>query len=190
MFVGISNLHSSDVPLILNLQTGSITPQFHVVFDDYFTTVASISDDDNPPDVWEDLCLENSLHIATEDNNQENTLDSFIYLNDDWLTNEELRAKQRAAVRTSSISQAYGERQVPARASDKTSSWIPEHHLQHNNDEDRLPETTNVLPSREQPNSPISIEPPSTALISREEVTTTIHPDVIHNNLYYIRVQR
>ena len=32
VFLGISNLHSSEVPLVLNLQTGSITPQFHVVF--------------------------------------------------------------------------------------------------------------------------------------------------------------
>jgi hypothetical protein len=72
MFVGFSNLHSSDVPLILNLQTGSITPQFHRVFDDYFTTVTSISENENPPDFWEDLCLENNMHIITEDNNQDN----------------------------------------------------------------------------------------------------------------------
>ena len=38
-FVGFSNQHSSNVPLILNLQTGSISPQFHVVFDDKFSTV-------------------------------------------------------------------------------------------------------------------------------------------------------
>jgi hypothetical protein len=42
LFVGLSDSHSSDVPLILNLSTGSISPQFHVVFDDSFSTVMSI----------------------------------------------------------------------------------------------------------------------------------------------------
>ena len=42
MFVGFSTQHSSLVPLIMNLQTGKITPQFHVVFDEKFHTVASL----------------------------------------------------------------------------------------------------------------------------------------------------
>jgi hypothetical protein len=42
MFVGFSNAHSSLVPLVLNLQTGHISPQFHVVFDDHFHTVPSL----------------------------------------------------------------------------------------------------------------------------------------------------
>jgi hypothetical protein len=41
MFVGYSKQHSSLVPLCLNIQTGKITPQFHVVFDDKFETVIS-----------------------------------------------------------------------------------------------------------------------------------------------------
>ena len=35
VFLGFSTLHSSEVPLVLNQATGSITPQFHVVFDDF-----------------------------------------------------------------------------------------------------------------------------------------------------------
>jgi hypothetical protein len=42
MFLGLSQQHASEVPLVLNLGTGSITTQFHVVFDDLFTTVPSI----------------------------------------------------------------------------------------------------------------------------------------------------
>ena len=34
VYMGMSPLHSSSVPLVLNPSTGSITPQFHVVFDD------------------------------------------------------------------------------------------------------------------------------------------------------------
>ena len=52
VFVGFSTNHSSDVPLILNLQTGSISPHYHVVFDDAFTTVSSVREDEIPPTFW------------------------------------------------------------------------------------------------------------------------------------------
>jgi hypothetical protein len=38
--LGLSLQHSSEVHLVLNLQTGSIDTQYHVVFDDQFTTVS------------------------------------------------------------------------------------------------------------------------------------------------------
>jgi hypothetical protein len=38
-YMGYSPEHASTVPLILNLTTHRITAQFHVVFDDWFTTV-------------------------------------------------------------------------------------------------------------------------------------------------------
>ena len=58
MFLGLSTIHSSEVPLVLNLQTGSITSQYHVVIDDCFSTLESIGQDDDPPDHWDHLCLE------------------------------------------------------------------------------------------------------------------------------------
>jgi hypothetical protein len=42
MFVGFSPVHSSLVPLILNVQTGKTSPQYHTVFDNKFTTVNSL----------------------------------------------------------------------------------------------------------------------------------------------------
>ncbi len=45
MFVGFSPDHASCVPMCLNPQTGTITPQFHVVFDDWFQTVATNVED-------------------------------------------------------------------------------------------------------------------------------------------------
>ena len=42
--MGLSPLHATSVPLVLNPDTGAITPQFHVVFDNWFTTVASSFD--------------------------------------------------------------------------------------------------------------------------------------------------
>ena len=49
VFVGLTTIHSSEVPLVLNLQTGSITPQYHVVFEDLYSTVASLDFDEDPP---------------------------------------------------------------------------------------------------------------------------------------------
>ena len=53
---------SSDVPLALNLQTGHISPQFHVVFDDDFSTVSSLGTDDDIPEFLSKL----SLHLMEE----------------------------------------------------------------------------------------------------------------------------
>ena len=47
VYMGTIPLHSSSVPLVLNLSTGAITPQFHVVFDDWFGSIA-VSPDDLP----------------------------------------------------------------------------------------------------------------------------------------------
>jgi hypothetical protein len=39
MFLGLNQKHSSEVPQVLNLSTGRIMTQYHVVFVDLFTTV-------------------------------------------------------------------------------------------------------------------------------------------------------
>ena len=41
MFIGFSHEHSSTVGLILNLRTGNISPQYHVVYDERFETVTA-----------------------------------------------------------------------------------------------------------------------------------------------------
>jgi hypothetical protein len=43
MFLGFSSEHSSLVPLVLNLRTGHVSPQYHVIFDDNFETVPSLN---------------------------------------------------------------------------------------------------------------------------------------------------
>ena len=55
MFVGYSKQHSSLVPLGLNITTGKITPQFHVVFDDKFETVVSLPKGTTLRDEWMDI---------------------------------------------------------------------------------------------------------------------------------------
>jgi hypothetical protein len=52
MFVGFSHVHSSLVPLVMNVSTGKISPQYHVVFDDRFSTVNSLPSEDSIDDQW------------------------------------------------------------------------------------------------------------------------------------------
>jgi hypothetical protein len=76
--LGVSLQHSSEVPLVLNLTTGSIDTQYHVVFDDQFTNVSSIEREMDPSSHWEYLCLESAVRIVTDY--------PATYLKDDWLT--------------------------------------------------------------------------------------------------------
>ena len=45
VYMGYSDRHLSNVSLVLNLFTGSITPQWNVVIDNWFATVATSVDD-------------------------------------------------------------------------------------------------------------------------------------------------
>ncbi|MGH3053715.1 MAG: hypothetical protein ACRDL7_01895, partial [Gaiellaceae bacterium] len=65
MFIGVSPSHSTTVGEILNLTTGSVTPQYHVVFDDWFSTVTC--PDDHVPETWEDLFLHHRSQILEPD---------------------------------------------------------------------------------------------------------------------------
>jgi len=51
--------HASLVALVLNLQTGLVSPQFHVVFDDDFSTVEYIRTGKEPP-FWQTLAAQNN----------------------------------------------------------------------------------------------------------------------------------
>ena len=55
MYLGPSPTHSLNVPLVLTLKTGFITPQYHVVFDHCFSTVDSGGSDDGTVELWETL---------------------------------------------------------------------------------------------------------------------------------------
>jgi hypothetical protein len=42
LFLGFSDVHSSQVPMVLNIAKGKISLQFHIIFDDNFETVNSL----------------------------------------------------------------------------------------------------------------------------------------------------
>ena len=58
VFGGFRTRHSSDGTLILNLQTRIISPQYHVIFDNIFTTAEFIIEDKDPPIFWNNIDLE------------------------------------------------------------------------------------------------------------------------------------
>jgi hypothetical protein len=61
VYLGYSKQHSNNVHLVLNLETGKISPQYHLVFDDTFSTV--YSDGQFDADVWNSLITSNlELH--------------------------------------------------------------------------------------------------------------------------------
>ena len=55
IYLGHSPKHASNVALVLNLTTGLVSPQYHVVFDDTFSTVDYITNRTEPSH-WENLC--------------------------------------------------------------------------------------------------------------------------------------
>ena len=62
-YVGRSPIHAGNVSLILNLSTGHVSPQFHVVFNETFSTVPSLKNG-SVPDSWKFIC-ENNRELAT-----------------------------------------------------------------------------------------------------------------------------
>ena len=82
--MGFSKMHSTKVGLVLNLLTGSISPQYHVVFDDMFSTVLSSTAAD--PEVW--------IRLVTSSNSRIQVMlyqGDDLELDDEWLTaNEQL----------------------------------------------------------------------------------------------------
>ena len=65
IYLGHSPTHAGSVALILHLQTGHISPQFHLIFDDEFTTVPYINAEEAPPN-WSALVEHNSEHTDYE----------------------------------------------------------------------------------------------------------------------------
>ena len=64
IYLGVSKHHSSIVNLVLNPETGVISPQYHCVFDDTFSTVWS--DGQFDPIIWDYLIQQVDHHITIE----------------------------------------------------------------------------------------------------------------------------
>ena len=91
IYLGRSPYHAGSVALVLNPRTGHVSPQYHLVFDDDFTTVPYLSNNTENPDVpshWQGLC-ESSTKCSTTESYD---------LNETWFQKElETQAVQASA---------------------------------------------------------------------------------------------
>ena len=80
-YVGVSPVHADNIGMVRNLRTGRISPQYHLVYDDWFDTV--YASEDTPPPDWDHLCIFQKFETVFEDGIPPPTLA------DEWLTPEE-----------------------------------------------------------------------------------------------------
>ena len=69
IYLGRSPYHAGSVALVLNPRTGHVSPQYHLVFDDDFTTVPYLSNNTENPDVpshWQALCESSTENSTSE----------------------------------------------------------------------------------------------------------------------------
>eukprot|EP00957_Ditylum_brightwellii_P197119 15017869-Ditylum_brightwellii.AAC.1 len=64
IYLSHSSFHAGNVVLVLNLQTGYVSLQYHVVFDDEFSTAPYLQSSEPPPN-WIDL-VQTHTECATE----------------------------------------------------------------------------------------------------------------------------
>ena len=114
IFVGFSKHHSSTVPLILNPRTQHISPQFHVIFDDDFSTVPAVSTEISRNQEFERLFeLSRERFIDPFDAGADPQLPEDAveppspYLDDEWLSDRDLNARNKSRATDTEI--AVGE---------------------------------------------------------------------------------
>jgi hypothetical protein len=93
-FMGMSKLHASTIGLIRNLRTGSVSPQFHVVYDEWFSTIPSNANENEQavPLNWNDLIVSESARHRIRDDEVDALPD---HLDNEWLTDDERLEKER-----------------------------------------------------------------------------------------------
>ena len=91
--LGYSEAHSSSINLIRNLRTERVSPQYHVVYDELFTTVVQEEIKD-PDSLWENLFTNSRDHILDEQESG-TSIDTMPDLHEDWLPENERTTNTR-----------------------------------------------------------------------------------------------
>ena len=73
VYLGHSPDHASNVAMVLSLTTGLVSPQYHVIFDDDFSTVDFIRSKKEPSN-WENLCKFHAENYSMSDMPDHKTL--------------------------------------------------------------------------------------------------------------------
>jgi len=87
-FLGFSLNHATTVGLIKNVITGYVSPQYHFVCDELFSTIYTDDEDVEAPN-WEELFQFSRLALFDDHDDQAPPLD------DQWLTEDELVNRRR-----------------------------------------------------------------------------------------------
>jgi hypothetical protein len=89
-------MHSSQVPLVLNVETKKISPQFHVIFDNNFQTVHSLPSNKPIHEQWKDILkLGRECFADTDyDDNGEPILPKLLDIINTFCDEREQRAQQ------------------------------------------------------------------------------------------------
>ena len=103
-FLGFSNEHATTIGIIRNIRTGYVTPQFHCVYDEWFTTVASDHELTEDDPIWTSLFLNSRDNYFQDDDMDDHMPD----LHPSWL--DEHDREQR--IRTRRSHQTYAPRVV------------------------------------------------------------------------------
>jgi len=77
VYLGLSPDHATTVPLVLNTATGLVSPPYHLVFDDHFTTVNCLHTN-TIPSTWPDLFKNASTNYLDTDIQDQH------HLHDSW----------------------------------------------------------------------------------------------------------
>ena len=83
-FMGRSRVHAATVGLIQNLKTGNITTQFHVTYDDFFTTATSTSTNVSLEETWPHL-----FKYMSEDLRGDEEREDLPEMAEEWLTEQD-----------------------------------------------------------------------------------------------------
>ncbi len=159
VYLGVSPEHSSTVGRILNLRTRNVSAQYHVVYDDYFSTVPNVENGGkiDPNKVSEALWKEmftNGIELNVDEDQAPPEL------HEDWLTDEEikLRNQRRNLEKSRQINEDHNKR-VQFEAQERRRQDV----------QARAADSPSRIPIREgevEPSAPTQTNSPPTPLIS------------------------
>jgi hypothetical protein len=103
-FMRFSLEHLSTVGLFRNVRTQSVTPPFHAVFDELFTTVASVL---NPDQLWIKLFMNEREYYGPDDDEEEDNAFQLPPIGNEWLSPDEQPLQEIAVPERGLIRDAF-----------------------------------------------------------------------------------
>ena len=100
IYLGKSRSHASNVALVLNLSTDHISPQYHIVFDEQFTTANNNKIETKPPNNWDYLLTKEYWEANTNLNNSNINKTSYTFI-EDWNSQLPKHTKEYSDVKIS-----------------------------------------------------------------------------------------